>query len=519
MRKAVFMEKFFKFEERGTTLGTELIAGLATFMTMAYIVFVNPGILVAAGVPFAGAVTATALGAALMCVCMGAFTNRPFALASGMGLNAVVAFTVIGAAQSNVPWQVGMAVIFVEGIIILILVLTGLRTAVMNAIPTDLKRAIGVGIGIFIALIGLNEGGIIRPEAITLVKLGDFSQPYVWVTLIGLFAILAFMALKIKGDILWGILVATAAALLLGVTKLPAAFVAAPDFSTFFAPFQTVTQMGADKTTVVFSGLAIVKVFLAPSLLLMVFAIMLTDFFDTMGTVVAVGEQAGFVGADGKVPGIKGILTVDSIAASVGGLFGASSITTYIESAAGVAEGGRTGLTAIVTGVLFAIAAFFTPVIEMIGGGFKVAVGDQYGSLFGTVIGANAYAPNSNVTPDQFGAVLTGLQKNFEAGMPTAMHTVFPITAGALIIVGFLMMRTVREIPWTKLEEAFPAFLVIIGIPLTYNISYGIGMGFISYVIIKLLHRKAKDIHPLMYFISAAFAVTFVLPVIQGLIK
>jgi len=473
------MDKFFKFAERETDLKTEIIAGITTFMTMAYIIFVNPGILSAAGVPFAGAATATALGAALMCLCMGLVTNRPFALASGMGLNAVVTFSVIGFQQANVPWQVGMSVIFVEGLIILVLVLTGLREAIMNAIPIDLKRAIGVGIGLFITLIGLNEGGIIAPNSATLISLGDFTQKYVWVALIGLIAILVFMALKVKGDILWGILVATVAALLLGVTKLPTAFVGAPDFSTFFAPFQ-----GGVK-----GGLPILQIF-TPVLLLSVFAIMLTDFFDTMGTVVAVGEQAGFVDKDGKVPGIKGILTVDSIAASVGGLFGASSITTYIESAAGVAEGGRTGLTAIVTGVLFAAAAFIAPIVGMVGGGFDITNAAHFGQLTG--------------------AGFT---------VPEGAYYMYPITAGALIVVGFLMMRTVREIPWTNLEEAFPAFLTIVGIPLTYNISYGIGLGFISYVLIKVFHGKVKDVHPLMWVTSVAFAITFVMPAVQGLFK
>ncbi len=473
------MENFFKFKERGTDLRTEVIAGIATFMTMAYIVFVNPGILSAAGVPFAGAATATALGAALMCLCMGFITNRPFALASGMGLNAVVTFSVIGFAQSNVPWQVGMSVIFVEGIIILLLVLTGLREAVMNAIPMDLKRAIGVGIGLFITTIGLNEGGFIRPAPITLVGLGDFTEPYVWVSLVGLFAILIFMALRIKGDILWGILVATVAALALGVTSLPTAIMSAPDFSTFLAPFQTPEGT---------SSIALMQIF-TPALLLMVFAIMLTDFFDTMGTIVAVGEQAGFVEKDGKVPGIRGLLTIDSLAAIVGGLFGASSITTYIESAAGVAEGGRTGLTAIVTGLLFAVAAFFAPIIAMVGGGYIIANETQYASYLGS---------------------------GFQA--PPGDYYVYPITAGALIVVGFLMMRTVREIPWTNLEEAFPAFLTIVGIPLTYNISYGIGFGFISYVLIKVFHNKAREVHPLMWFVAVAFGITFVLPAIQNMI-
>ncbi len=452
------MDSFFKLSERGTNVRTEVLAGVVTFMTMAYIIFVNPGLLSAAFGADAAAqaewipalATATALGAALMCIVMGVFSNRPFALASGMGLNAVVAFSII--IGLGVPWQVGMSVIFIEGLVILLLVVTGLREAVMNAIPLNLKRAIGVGIGLFITFIGLVDGKIIVANPATLVSLGDFATKEVWVTLIGLIAIMAFMAFKVKGDILWGILVATAAALLLGVTKLPTAVVAPLDFRTFGAPFQQVE-----------GGMAVLQVFtsaMAPALLMFVFATMLSDFFDTMGTVLSIGEQADFVDEDGKVPGIRSILTVDSIAASVGGLFGASSITTYIESAAGVAEGGRTGLTSIVVGLLFLVSAFFSPIIAMIGGAL-------------------------------------------------------PITAGALIVVGFLMMGMVREIPWTDFEDAFPAFLTIVGIPLTYNISYGIGLGFISYVLIKVFHGKAKEIHWLMWVVSAAFVVTFLLPAIQ----
>jgi len=468
------MESFFKFAERGTNLQTEVIAGLTTFLTMAYIIFVNPGILSAAGVPFEGAATATALGAALMCIAMGFISNRPLALASGMGLNAVVTFSIIGFQQANVPWQVGMSVIFVEGLLIFGLVLTGAREAIMNAIPLDLKRAIGVGIGLFISLLGLIEGGIITPNAATVVSLGDFTKPYVWVTLIGLFSILAFMALRIKGDILWGIVVATIAALVLNVTQFPTAVVAQPNFSTFFAPFQAPGGTGP---------IALLRIF-TPALLFAVFAVMLTDFFDTMGTVISVGEQAGFADKEGKVPGIKNILLVDSAAASVGGLFGASSITTYIESAAGVAEGGRTGLTAIVTGILFAVAAFFAPVVRMVGGGYPVINAERFASFAGSGF-------------------------TVPADVPAPSFTSFPITAGALIIVGFLMMRTVRDIPWDNLEEAFPAYLTIVGIPLTYNISWGIGLGFISYVVIKLFHGKAQSIHPLMWVASIAFLLAF----------
>ncbi len=475
------LNKIFRLTENQTTVKTELTAGITTFITMCYIVFVNPGILSAAGVPFEAATTATALGAALMCVCMGFVTNRPLALASGMGLNAVLAFSVIGIHQANVPWQVGMAVIFVEGVIIFILVLTGLREAVMNAIPLNLKRAIGVGIGLFITLIGLNEGGIIRPAPITLMTLGDLSQKYVWVTLIGVIAIIAFMSLRVKGDILWGILTAAAAALVLKITDIPATFTGSPSFETFFAPFQQI-----DGT------IALARIF-TPALLTAVFAIMLTDFFDTMGTVVAVGEQAGFVDKNGRVPGIKGILAVDSLGAATGGLFGASSITTYIESAAGVAEGGRTGLTAIVVGILFAVASFFAPVVKMIGGGHRISNSVQY-CLFGE---ANFAVPPDVIPPAGAGD-----------------HTVYPITACALIVVGFLMMKIVREIEWDNFEESFPAFLAMVLIPLTYNISYGIGFGFISYTLIKMFHRKFKEVHPLMYIVSIAFLIAFILPML-----
>ena len=471
------MTGFFKFAERGTNLRTEVLSGTATFLTMAYIIFVNPGILSAAGVPFAGAVTATALGAAVMSVLMGVMANRPLALASGMGINAVLTFSVIGFQQANVPWQVGMSVIFVEGLLILALVVTGFREAVMNSIPLNLKRAIGVGIGLFITVIGLNEGGVIRPAPITLVSLGDFSQPYVWVTLIGFFVAAFFMAAKVKGDILWGILAATAAALLLGVTSVPQAAFAAPDFSTFWAPFQQV------------NGKIALLHALTPALGFTIFAIMLTDFFDTMGTVVAVGEQAGFVNKDGTVRDIKRILLVDSGAAAAGGLFGASSITTYIESAAGVAEGGRTGLSAIITGLLFGLCAFFSPVIQMVGGGYRLPNSKHYCLLVNS-----GFTPPADVIPPGCGD-----------------YFVYPITAGALIIVGSLLMKTVREIDWDKFDEALPAFLTMIGIPLTYNISYGIGFGFITYTAIKLARRKFADIHPLMYVVSAAFLLSFVL--------
>lgn len=468
------MDRFFHFSERNTSFRTELSAGITIFLTMAYIIFVNPAILAAAGVPFTAAATATALGAALMCIMMGLITNRPIALASGMGLNAMLTFSIIGFQQSNVPWQVGMAVIFAEGLLILLLVLSGFREAVMNAIPLNLKRAIGVGIGLFITVIGLNEGGLIRPAPITLVAIGDLSQKYVWVTLIGLFAIVGFKSLRVHSFILCGMLTATVAALILGVANMPSAVIAPLDLRTFFAPFQTVN-----------GSIALAQIF-TPTLLTALFAIMMSDFFDTMGTVVAVGEQAGFVRQDGTVPGINRILAVDSVGASVGGLFGASSITTFVESASGVAQGGRTGLAPVVTGICFAIAAFFTPVMQMIGGGYKLSKMEQY-VLFST--------SGFSVHPGDY--------------------YMYPITAGALIAVGFFMINIVREIDWDLFDEAFPAFLTIVGIPLTYSISHGIGLGFITYTVIKLMSGKWRELHALMYVVSVAFLIAFLLPYIQ----
>ena len=458
------MDSFFRLAERGTDLRREVLGGVTTFLTMAYIVFVNPGILSAAGVPFGAAATATAIGAGLMCIVMGLVTRLPIAMAPGMGLNAALAFSIIGVAQAYAPWQAGMAVILAEGLIMLVLVVTGLREAVMNAIPMDLKRAIGVGIGLFIALIGLNQGGLIRPAPITLVSLGDFRSPAVWVTVIGLVAVLALMALRVRGAILWGLLVAAAAAMLLGLVHAPKALVARPQLETFFAPFQ---QVGG--------RMAFLRL-LEPALMMGVFAILLTDFFDTMGSVVAIGEQAGFVQPDGRIPEIQRILTVDASAAATGGLFGCSSITCYIESAAGIAVGGRTGLGPVVTGLLFLLAAFFTPLIELVGGGVPVANAAHYG-LFA--------------------------KGGFQVAAGTAF--LYPVTAGVLIVVGFLMMQGARDMDWGALETGFPAFIILLGIHLTYSIAHGIGLGFLSHVLIMSFRGRVKEIHPLMWTFSAAF--------------
>ena len=434
------MEKYFKMGERGSSTGQELRAGLTTFLAMAYIIAVNPSLLVAAGVPMNAAVTSTCVGAGIMTIFMGLFSNRPLACASGMGINAVVAFTL--AALNGADWQVSMAVIFVEGCAILILVLCGLREAIMDAIPVSLRHAISVGLGLFIAMIGLADGGIIVANESTMVSFGDVTSPTFLVGLISIVATVILYSMNVKGSILIGIVIAVLCGIPLGVTQMPSGVVSALDFSSFGAPFM------ADSTGTV----AVVKVLTTP--ILLVFSLMMSDFFDTMGTAMAVAKQGEFLNEDGTVENIREILIADSAAAAVGGLVGASSITTFVESASGAADGGRTGLSSVFTGILFIIAAFFAPVISIVSSA---------------------------------------------------------ATCGALVIVGFLMMTDVVDIDWTNLLEGFPAFMVIAGIPFTYSISNGIGMGFIAYVIVALVTGNIKKIKPLMWVATAAFVVYFLL--------
>lgn len=425
------LEQWFKLRENGTDVRTEVVAGITTFMTMAYIIFVNPGILGAAGVPATGATVATALAAGLLTIAMGLFTNYPFALASGMGLNAFVAFGLVKG--MGLTWQAAMGLIFAEGLVITVLVLTNFREAVMNAIPLNLKRAIGVGIGLFIAFIGFQSAKFVVASPATLVTLGSFHKPEVIVAALGLVITAFLVARRVKGGILLGIILTTVIALFAGVAKLPAKWVDfTPDFST----------IGALDWT---AGLNL-------GLWTTVFALLITDFFDTMGTVIAIGGEAGYLDKQGRLPRLRNVLLVDSLAAMFGGIFGASSVTTYVESASGVGEGGRTGLTSVVTGLFFLLAIFFAPIAGIV---------------------------------------------------PAAA------TAPALIIVGFLMMTLVKDIHFDDYEEAIPAFLILLGIPLTYNISYGIGLGFISYVVIKALRGKFNEIHPLMWIVALGFAVNF----------
>ena len=435
------MDKFFKISERGSTVSTEIIGGLTTFLAMSYIIAVNPAMMEAAGIPFNAGLTATCFGAAIMTVAMGLFANRPIALASGMGLNAIVAYTLC--LGLGIDWRVAMGVIFLEGILILVLVLCGLRQAVMDAIPVSLRRAIGIGIGLFIAFIGLKGGGFIAADESTFIVLGDLTSPAAIVAVVSLIVAVIFTALKFKAGLLISIIVATVVGIPLGVTPPITDFTFVPDFSAFAAPFQ-MTPNGV---------MGIVEVFMQPILLLFVFSLLMSDFFDTMGTVVAVGSRAEFVDEKGDVEDIKPILTVDSAAAAVGGFVGASSITSFVESVSGAAAGARTGLSNIVIGIAFAVCAFLAPVIGMVSGS---------------------------------------------------------ATCGALVVVGYLMMTEIGEIDWSDIASAFPAFVTIIGIPFTYSIANGIGFGFISYCIIKVVQGKPKDVKPLMWVAALAFLAAFI---------
>jgi adenine/guanine/hypoxanthine permease len=399
---------------------------------------------------------ATCLVAGIMTIAMGLASNYPLALAAGMGLNAAVAFQLI--AGLKLPWQAAMGVVFLEGIILTVLVLTGFREAIMDAIPLSLKRAISVGIGLFILFIGLVSAGIARPGPPGVpVTLGELTAPPVAVALFGLFFTLWLQARRVGAGLLVGILATTALAIavnawtggrafpLPGQAVLPTSVVAFPDFST----------LGAGLDLSVFARIGAVVAVVS------VFSLMLSDFFDTMGTVIGIGGEAGWLTADGKLPRLKRVLLVDSLAAAAGGAAGASSATTYIESAAGVSAGARTGLASVVTGACFLVALFLTPV--------------------------------AGIVPAQ-------------------------ATAPALIVVGYLMMAIAREIPFGDLEEGFPALLTMTVMPFTYSITNGIGAGFLVYCFIKLVRGKGRQVHLMMYLASAAFVVYFALPLLQRLL-
>ncbi|MDX2529456.1 NCS2 family permease [Streptomyces europaeiscabiei] len=459
------VDRFFKISARGSTFAREIRGGLATFFTMAYILVLNPIILGNAkdkyGHTLDGAelVTATALVAAVMTIIMGVGGNLPLALAAGLGLNAVVAFQI----APLMSWSDAMGLVVLEGLLICVLVVTGLREAVMHAIPQPLKQAISVGIGLFIAFIGFVDAGFVSriPDIagttvpVQLGATGALSGWPILVFCLGVLLTIGLLARKVKGAILISILTMTVVAIVInsvadikswGLTtpKVPDDIVAAPEFG-LIGDFSLFGSFG--ETTVI-------------TVVLLIFTLLLSDFFDTMGTVVGITAEAGLLDEEGKVPNLGRVLLIDGAAAVAGGAASSSSATSYIESAAGVGEGARTGFSNLITGGLFAVALFLTPLL--------------------TIVPMQAAAP-------------------------------------ALVAVGFLMMTQVKNIDWDKYEIAIPAFLTIAVMPFTYSITNGIGAGFLAFVLIKTVLGKAKEVHWLLWATSALFLVYFAINPIQQL--
>lgn len=437
------LESYFQLEASRTNVSTELRAGITTFLTMAYILFVNPDILSKAiqieGVAlFPQLMCATAIAAAVGSLLMGLLAKYPFAMAPGMGLNAYFAFSVVLGQQ--VAWQSALAAVFVAGLIFVLLSVTGLRVAIVDAIPLSIKRAMVAGIGMFLAIIGLSNGGIIKASPATLVQIGDLSQGKPLIAFAGLIIMTALLALKVRGAILIGIVAATVVAMLSGADVYPGG-----SFAGFTNGIVQLPVWPKD----IFMALSFDH-FFSISMGGVIFAILFVDFFDTAGTLYGISHKAGFLDEKGSLPRANKAFLSDAIATSVGSLFGSSPTTTYIESASGIEEGGRTGLTAVFVAILFLISLFFWP-------------------LAGAVPGA--------------------------------------ATAPALILVGAMMMGGTLEIEWHDYRKSIPAFLTIIGMPLTYSISNGIALGIISYTLIHLISGKQKDVHWVMYVLSVLLGI------------
>ena len=434
------LERFFKLKENGTNVRTEFIAGLATFMTMAYIIFVNPGILSAAGMPAEGVFVATILAAVLGTLCMAFITNYPFALASGMGLNAFFAYTIVG--QMGLSWQVALGLVFLEGILFIIISVLPVREKIVNAIPMSVKTGISAGIGLFIAFIGLQNAGLTVDNPETLVELGKIGTgPFI--ALAGLIIIAILQSRKVKGSILYGIIASTILAFIFNVEVAPGVpiretyqgIVALPNFAPwkeilFKLDLRGALQIGAIGAMI---------------------SLLFVDMFDTVGTVVGVAQQADYLDEKGELPKAGKVLLADAIGTTGGALFGTSTVTTYVESAAGVGAGGRTGLTGVFVSLFFILALFFQPLVSLI---------------------------------------------------PAVA------TAPALIIVGTMMITNMAKLDWNDFTEVFPAFITMVFMPFTYSIANGIALGFIVYPFVKLATGKGKEVHWLVY-VLGVFSVLY----------
>lgn len=434
-----FLEKTFGLSQRGTTVQTELLAGATTFLTMAYIVLVNPSILATTGMPAAGVAAATCLAAGVGCLLMGFLANYPIALAPGMGLNAYFAFTVVGA--MGVPWQTALGLVFVSGVLFIVLTVAGVRQLIVSAIPRALFSAIAAGIGLFIAFIGLRSAGLVVTNPATLVGLGDVHAPTVLLALLGLAILSILMVLKVRGAIFIGIVATAVLGWVLGLAEWKP------------APYDIEQMTGTALQLDIPAALGIGGHGFGLALLEILFVFLFVDLFDNVGTLVAVSKKAGLVQPDGTIPRLNRILFADAGATVVGSLAGTSTVVSYIESASGVSAGGRTGLTAVVVGVLFLLTLFVAP--------------------WAGVIPAAATAP-------------------------------------ALILVGSMMMGPLTEVDWDDPVVAIPAFLTLITIPLTFSIANGLAFGVIAYAVLKLATRRVVKADWLLFVLAALFVARFV---------
>ncbi|WP_105301780.1 NCS2 family permease [Anaerococcus marasmi] len=435
MAENSFFEKAFKLKKHGTDTRTEIMAGITTFMTMSYILAVNPQILSESGMDYGAVFTGTIIASVIAMLFMAFYANLPFGLSAGMGLNAFFTYTVV--MQMGKTWQFALTAVFLEGLIFLLLSFVGVREAIFNSIPINLKKAVSVGIGLFIAEIGLLNAGILKVGDISL-SLGELTNANGFIFFFALIIMVVLTARKVKGALLWGILVSTILSLVLGVTHFPDSHIVSlpPSIAPVFFKLDFSSVFSLEMFSVLFSFLFV-------------------DIFDTLGTLTGVATKADMLDEDGNLPEIKKALLSDAIGTTLGSMVGTSTVTTFVESSSGVAEGGRTGLTALATAVCFVIAAFFFPVFS--------------------IIPASA-------------------------------------TAAALVTVGLFMITTVVDIDFSDISEAFPAFMTILMMPLTYSIAEGISFGMISYALIKLLTGKGKEVSPLVYVLSLVFILRYLLP-------
>lgn len=431
-----WLERQFKLSERKTDVRTEVIAGITTFMTMGYIIFVNPGLLSKTGMPFGALMVSTCLAAALATVLMAFMANYPIALASGMGLNAFFVFSVV--LGMKIPWEVALTAIFIEGILFIVLTLTRVRESVVNGIPMSIKYGISAGIGLFIAFIGFQSSGLVVDNPATLVTYGGLkSNLPALLTILGLVVIGAMESMKIRGAILWGIIITTAVAIPLKLAPLPQSILSMPPSIAPIFWKMDFSLVGFD-----FSNPAVVNFWIV------VFTFFFVDFFDTVGTVIGVSGRAGLLDERGNLPKAREALMADAVGTTAGAVLGVSTVTSYVESASGVGVGGRTGLTALVTSVLFLLAIFFNPIIS--------------------IVPACATAP-------------------------------------ALIFVGAYMMMSIGKISFDDWTELLPSIIAVFVMPFTYSIATGIEFAIISYAAVKLISGRAKDVSAIMWVLAVVF--------------